>query len=181
MRRNKEILGPLGTASFSESKTRIVGFDWSTDHPDRAAAAPDATSFVPEVRSPSASDDSSELRRGPGGGFGVATPTTPARAAPVGSIARSTGPGDDPKVDIEFAKFESVAVPAADGSLQDPSEPILRRGVTGEEWDRLLATGARLQARRRERDRNRSRKNDVVNCENEPPLWPEAGHTAGER
>ena len=85
-----------------------------------------------------ASDDLAKLPRGPGGSD-VAT-LTPARAAPAESIAQSTRLGDAPKVDIEFHRFEEVAVPMADGcGLRDPSEPALRRGVTGEEWDAFVA------------------------------------------
>lgn len=52
----------------------------------------------------SASDDLSGLPRGPGAVSDVATPT-PARAAPVGSIAKNTRLGDDPKEDVEYGGF----------------------------------------------------------------------------
>lgn len=65
--------------------------------------------------------------------------------------------GSKSKADREWDRFLSVAVVAEDGSLQDPSEPVLRRGVTGEEWARVLATAARLRAQRRVNDCGRLR------------------------
>lgn len=48
------------------------------------------------------------------------------------------------KADAEFDRFERVAVPARDGGLRDPAEPILQRGVSGERWDSFIADCARL-------------------------------------
>lgn len=130
MRRNKETLGPPGPASFVESKTRIVGFDWSTGHPDRVAVSPDATSCVPEVQPPSASDESAKLSRCP------RADDSDVPLAPAQSTARSTRLGDDPKVDAEFARFVAVAVPMPGGGLYDPTNgtPEMPGGVSIEAW-----------------------------------------------
>ncbi len=48
------------------------------------------------------------------------------------------------KADAEWARFLRVAVPARDGGLRDPAEPILQRGVSGERWDSFIADCARL-------------------------------------
>lgn len=52
------------------------------------------------------------------------------------------------KADIEWDRFESVCIPMPGGGLRDPSEPILRRGVSAREWDSLFATQERLRQRR---------------------------------
>ena len=81
----------------------------------------------------STSDDLAKLPHGPGAGPGVATPT-PARAAPVGSIAQNARPGDDPNADAEFTRFERVAVPTPTGGLRDPgncSEDLARQIRSG--------------------------------------------------
>ncbi len=46
--------------------------------------------------------------------------------------------------DREWDRFFAVAVPARDGGLRDPAEPILQRGVSGERWDSFIADCARL-------------------------------------
>ena len=47
--------------------------------------------------------------------------------------------------DAEFARFERIAVPMADGNgWRDPAEPVLRRGVTGEDWQRFIDDCGRL-------------------------------------
>ena len=131
MRRNKETLGPPGPPSFSESKTRIVGFDWSTDHPDRAAVSPDAASFVPEGRSPDASGDLSELHRGPGVGEQL---LADARTAPDAAEYSTTQVPS--KADVEWDRFLACAVPTPNGlGLYDPSEsPDMPSGVPIEDW-----------------------------------------------
>ena len=51
----------------------------------------------------------------------------------------------DSIADREFARFERVAVPMADGSgLRDPAEPVFQRGVSGERWDAFIADCGRL-------------------------------------
>ena len=49
------------------------------------------------------------------------------------------------RADHEWDRFENVCVPMPGGGWRDPGEPILQRGVTCEEWNSLLATGARLR------------------------------------
>ena len=72
----------------------------------------------------------------------MATPT-PARTAPVESIARNARLGDDPKVDAEFDRFERVAVRTATGGLRDPAncpaklaKQILVGGIAWEDLER---------------------------------------------
>ena len=89
---------------------------------------------------PNASDDLAKLPHGPGAGPSVAT-LTPARAAPVQSIAQSTQLGDDPKVDAEFDRFEQVAEPMPGGGWYCPvyGEPEMPRGISGADWDAFIA------------------------------------------
>ena len=51
--------------------------------------------------------------------------------------------GGTTRADREWDRFLSVCVPMAGGGWRDPNEPVLRRGVTAEQWNSLLATGAK--------------------------------------
>ena len=83
-----------------------------------------------------------------------ATKPRPAEPAPPASSEPDAGGTDSAsgsipgRADREWDRFLNVCVPIPGGGWRDPNEPVLRPGVTCEEWDALLATAAQLRQRR---------------------------------
>ncbi len=131
MRRNKETLGPPGPPAFSESKTRIVGFDWSAEFMDRAVISPDEASCVPAELSPTACDEVATLSPGSGVDLPCAAGARTSPNASEYSTAESPG-----KADIEWDRFISVARPMPGGGLYDPinGSAEMPSGIPIEAW-----------------------------------------------
>ena len=76
----------------------------------------------------------SSARAGLSPGSGVDLPcAVGARTSPIETLTQTPADGDS-YADREWARFLSVAVQTRNG-WRDPAEPVLQRGVKGEEWN----------------------------------------------
>lgn len=65
------------------------------------------------------------------------------------ATGRDQSAGVTNHADREWDRFLNVAVPTRGGGWRDPAEPAIKRGVTCEEWNSLVAAATQLRHRRK--------------------------------